>query len=539
MSEPTVLPSPAEDPSSPWDRRDLWVCLGIVALAFLLHWPLMRAPVGYMDEGLLMLYPRLMSQGWVVHRDFQTCYGPGFFWFMRAWFAVFGDGIPGTRVFAIALRAFAAILSYALVRDRSRAAGVGLALACLIFVTLMPPRAPTWFSAATLLLAWLFLLTRRAPSAPASALAGLCAAAAVSIRLDTVALAIVVASPWVAVILGKRRFIWYAAALAIGLAPFLAHVALVGPAAIYQNMYLDPLRTTEGRRLPVPAGGGDDLRRFYVLLSAVAVALSAGVAGLVVRGRRGVAAQLVAVLVLALVPYVLQRADRNHFAIVFAIMVPMCGAAVVWLGPRLRPAHRAVAVLAPALALFGMYGDYFHWWAGSYPAMVFGGPLSERVQHDGYTMRVPVGQARAYVALFRAVDAVPGAKTLYVAPANLRCTPYNDVQVYYVFPRLRPAGYYFEMNPCCTNRPDSRLPDDIAAADVLVLGTAWDHWSEPNASTRPGSTRPEEVVARDFDLANDLGLFKVYVNRRLKLSAPRAPTGSTGSARSTATTGPG
>jgi hypothetical protein len=162
-----------------------------------------------------------------------------------------------------------------------------------------------------------------------------------------------------------------------------------------------------------------------------------------------------------------------------------------------------------------MWGDYFGWWSQSYPQLAFGTPRAEVVAHDGVSARVAPAQAEAYRELFATVDGTSRARTIYVAPANLLCTPYNDLQVYFLFPKLKPAGYLFEMNPGFTNRAGSRLAGDIAAADVLVLGTAYDHWNEPNASTRPGSGAGGVVVGREFRLVRDLGLFRVYVNRRM------------------------
>ena len=97
------------------------------------------------------------------------------------------------------------------------------------------------------------------------------------------------------------------------------------------------------------------------------------------------------------------------------------------------------------------------------------------------------------------MDAVsrPGQR-VFVGPANLRRTNYNDTFLYALLPELTPASYFLEMNPGSANRRGSRLASDLATADVVVLTTAYDGWSEPNASSKPGPRAPLDLLARHF-----------------------------------------
>ena len=89
----------------------------------------------------------------------------------------------------------------------------------------------------------------------------------------------------------------------------------------------------------------------------------------------------------------------------------------------------------------------------------------------------------------------PGDRLL-VGTSDLRKTPYSEAFIYYFFPELRPGTYYIEMDPGVANREGSRLADDVASSDVLVLDLIWDVWDEPNDSRKVGSDRPNQVLRR-------------------------------------------
>ena len=77
-------------------------------------------------------------------------------------------------------------------------------------------------------------------------------------------------------------------------------------------------------------------------------------------------------------------------------------------------------------------------------------------------------------------------------------TIYSDAAFYYLFPELDPATYYIEMDPGLADREGSRLADDVASADWLILTNFWTGWYEPNASSEFGSDAPNQVVADHF-----------------------------------------
>jgi hypothetical protein len=99
---------------------------------------------------------------------------------------------------------------------------------------------------------------------------------------------------------------------------------------------------------------------------------------------------------------------------------------------------------------------------------------------------------------------------LFVGPADLRRTNYNDTFLYHMLPQLRPATYFLEMNPGSANRPNSRLASDIRTADWLILNRAYDNWLEPNSSSRNGSDESNAVVRAEFTLCDEFGDYLLF-----------------------------
>ena len=95
--------------------------------------------------------------------------------------------------------------------------------------------------------------------------------------------------------------------------------------------------------------------------------------------------------------------------------------------------------------------------------------------------------------------ATPGERLL-VGPVDLRQTAYSDVFFYYLFPELEPATYFIEMDPGLANAPGSRLTQDVASADWLILTRFWSGWIEDNDSIVFGPDDANVVVEEQFCL---------------------------------------
>jgi hypothetical protein len=107
-------------------------------------------------------------------------------------------------------------------------------------------------------------------------------------------------------------------------------------------------------------------------------------------------------------------------------------------------------------------------------------------------------------------DSKPG-DSLLVGTSDLRKTPYSDAFLYYLFPELKPATYYIEMDPGVANAKNSKLAGEVRKADFLVLSSVWDNWVEPNDSRKFGSDKPNQIVRRDFcKLGSYRGQYSLY-----------------------------
>ena len=106
-------------------------------------------------------------------------------------------------------------------------------------------------------------------------------------------------------------------------------------------------------------------------------------------------------------------------------------------------------------------------------------------------------------------ESAPGERLL-VGPADLRRTSYCDTFIYFLMPKLRPSGYFLEMNPLSANRPGSRLADDVSSSNWLLLNRALDGWSEENRSLEFQSDVPNQVVREKFELVREFESYLVF-----------------------------
>jgi hypothetical protein len=67
------------------------------------------------------------------------------------------------------------------------------------------------------------------------------------------------------------------------------------------------------------------------------------------------------------------------------------------------------------------------------------------------------------------------------------------------------------MDPGVANAEGSRLADDLASADIVILSSIWGNWDEPNDSRKVGSDQPVKVLERDFcEVGNYLDRYQLY-----------------------------
>lgn len=524
-------------------RRPTWQAsrasiLSIVAVLAVIVAPLRglyRATGSSMEEGFMLVFPKLVQEGKAPNEDFLHLYGPASLDVLALWYRIAGDTLESQRTFGLLQHIGIIFALYALARAWGHVAAVGTALvASMLILTPIGLSALAWHGALALgLWSVVFAVRSLSTGGPrdlwwAGGLSGL----ALGYRPDlVVALAIALAF---VVWRGRGWRVLVAGAL-VGLLPMWFHLARVGPKAAIEGMVLDPVfELRAGRELPRPPGWsvadgalqavaegvppwwglpamGHSQQLFFWFFAVILIAFAVPVVGLVLARRSGRADPLATVLIvgglfgLGILPQAMQRPDSTHLAWVavvsWSLLVPSL---IVLARDRFTLDRRAVgATVAVGLLMLVVcpFYTYRHYLlhtrvsAGQLPVPF----LVERDDHRFWFGDFYV--AKALNEMIPDLDArsEPGDR-LIVGPADLSRTIYSDVSVYFLFPELEPATYYIEMDPGLADAEGSGLADDIATADFLVLTNIWTGWNEPNASDLHLSDEGNQAVADHFCL---------------------------------------
>ncbi len=525
------------------------ICFGLIAIGFGLPLVgLLRGQGPAMEEGFMLVFPERVLAGDIPNKDFLHLYGPGSLWYLAAIFKVFSVDITVERLAGLAQHVGVVSGMWFLARPWGRPLATVVALVTL--VVLVPPTgliALAWIGALAfgVWAVWAALRTRAAEPGSRSegrwaTGTGLLAAGALLFRPDLVLASSlgVGAALWGGT---RRRWQRFSLGLAVGLSPYLVHLATAGPWRAIEGMVIEPVfELRGGRRLPVPPSPDEltgFLQRvsefgqlhwplpvpttaeqnaiwFWLMFVVVGVLVGTGIMA-VRRSRASLPARTllaVGLFGLGLLPQGIQRVDGTHFAWATAVSIGFLPVGLTELlrRPLPRTAVRQVVASAAVVALIVLvipnhtvrrYSDYVGQSFGSH--RIFGYPISWEGR-TFYYGRKDVDKAVA--ELLPVVDRVsePGDR-LFVGPRDLRKTPYSDAFLYYLLPELPPATRYIEMDPGVANSEDSGLSDDLASADVVILSRVWDAWTEPNDSRKVGSDAPVRVLEERFCLVGSFG----------------------------------
>ncbi len=538
--------APAEPPRARWWAWPWVVPLGVVALACLLPLiELWRAPGPPMEEGFMLVFPELVLDGQVPNRDFLHLYGPGSLWVLAGVFQVFGTTLASERVVGFLQQLAVVFGVFALLRPWGRwVAAAGGAMTAVILVPTIGLTALAWTGGLAL---GLWALDHQLGAADAAAgssrrrralmIAGLLAGAALLYRPDlVVAIALSSAVLWWA--FERRDRLRFAGGLAIGLSPYVLHIAMAGVGNVVEGLVLQPVfELRAGRSLPFPPSWDHFdgfLQRAGALIEpswplpapATPAQLSlwlgllfAANATLVIMGVRAAHRGDRRLLALALfsaglLPQAIQRADSTHLAWVSCVPLGLLPAAVVeaqraW-RPRWSPQRTAIMAgavpvvatlaLAPTF-VWGIYADYVGRSFGFSEIEAGTMRRGDRVFHYGRLDAVA-----AVNDMLPDVERIaePG-DSLFVGTGDLRKTPYSEAFLYYLLPELKPATQYIEMDPGIANAEDSGMADELRRADIVILSSIRDDWDEPNESRKFGPNEPNEVIEHDFCLVESYG----------------------------------
>jgi hypothetical protein len=514
-----------------------WLTIGI-AIALPLR-GLYKATGSSMEEGFMLVFPRLVQQGAVPNVDFLHLYGPASLDALAVWYRIFGDSLESERTFGLIQHVGIIVAVYALARVAGHLAATGAALvATVLILTPIGLSALAWHGGVALGL-WAVVFAVRGRGADdrlrdwwwAGGLAGL----ALGYRPDLV---LALAAALTFAVWRRRTQAWcLLAGLFVGLVPMWWHLIDAGPRAAFRGMVLDPVvRLRPGRELPRPPSWGiidgalqavaegvppawplpaiaasRQLFFWFFAVIVVAIAVPAGAWWTRRHGGDGTRAAATALLTaglfgLGILPQALQRPDSTHLAWVavvsWSLLVPLLA---LWGGDRV-PARAGRSLLATGLVgvLMLVVCPFYTYRHHLLHTRVSVGDLPPPflVERDGRRFwfgNETVADALNAVVGDLAARSEPGDR-LIVGPADLSRTIYSDVSIYYLFPELEPGTKYIEMDPGLADRAGSGLAEEIAAADFLVLTNIWTGWNEPNASDEHLSDEANQAVADNFCL---------------------------------------
>jgi 4-amino-4-deoxy-L-arabinose transferase-like glycosyltransferase len=535
----------------PEGRRNA-IALGIVALVVAVPVRgLFRSPGPPMEEGFMLVFPEQVLKGALPNRDFLHLYGPGSLWALAGVFKVFGVSILSERAFGLLQQLAIVFGIFALARRWGRTLAVTAAVTSALIIIPFGFTALAWVGGVGLAVCGLAAGIEARASADErgarrwAVVGGVLLGLAVLFRLDLV-LGVGIAS--IALVRGmpKPRAHRLYAGFAAGVAPYVIQLATAGPGHSIQGMVIEPVfKLRGGRSLPIPPSWGHfdgflqkagalaqiswpfpALARphqlflwFFLLLAAIAFVLWQG--GRMVRARpdsiKARTLFVAGLFGLGILPQAMQRVDSGHFSWVSCFVFAWVPIALFEFGRRYLPGWSArrltlaaaasmLVVLAFVIPAFTIrtYADYSLQTFGIHRA-------SYKIEHDGrvFYYGKPDRAAAANMVIAAAAKISEPGQRLFVGPVNLRKTPYSDAYLYFMLPDLVPATYYIEMDPFDVT--SSRLPQDLASADVVILSKIWDDWSEPNDSAKVGPATTQQVLDRDFcHVGTYLSLYELW-----------------------------
>lgn len=542
-----------------WRSAAPWL---IVAVALALPLRALWNAGGSFDEGLVLTLPERLLKGDLPNKDFLHLYGPGSIYLLAGWYRVFGVSIEAERALGLLQHIATLAAALTLLRPFGRRLATVSALVMVPLVVFPTGLAALAWSGAIPLALWSTIFSIRAVHCDdrgrhrALLAAGLLAGLALSLRPDLVlALGLVWALLW-----RLQGWSWRpVAGLFVGLIGWWVHFATVGVSTAWRGAVTDPVfHLRAGRSLPHPPslhaidgflqGLGEApmptpwwrvpaltapqqmfLWFFVILGTNVAFAAIA-----VLRRRRERSAGTLvlaaaALFGLGLTGQAWQRPDSTHLALGWMLtgaLVPV----FVWLGlqtlerrnwlpavaHRLR--MRSWLPAAAALAVFVVVCPFFtlRTYLADTRASFGNLPMGHEITRGDRSFIVGGDEQRAaaQAAVNRLAAEATAGERLFVGPADLRRTVYDDPFFYHLFPELTPATYFIELDPGLANAEGSSLADDVASADWLVLTNFWTSWYEPNASADFGSDAPNRVVADQFCLVESFDDALVLLYRR-------------------------
>jgi hypothetical protein len=472
-----------------------------------------------MDDASLLLYPELILKGWLPYRDFETFYGPGNAYLLAGVYAIFQPGIFVARTVGLVYHLAILAAIFCIVRPRGIALALGSILIAHLFLLLTGLAPFAWIGGLACALWSLFLAAAR-PGSKQIFFAGLLAAVALLYRPDLTPAMLLSMGLLLFFQRGGMRYTCLTG-FGLGLLPMLLLIYAAGFRNIFDNVFLYPVVFTNPAR-KLPWSSLQPYVTYLLILHVIAAVINVFAGFLALRKNSGLWSNRLfaatAILSLGTTHEALQRMDAGHVTLCCFLSLALLPVSFAIIADRwiTGPASRSRPLLFVAVTLLVVQGLAPEVVPVLRQAIGLGGRSRNDdvvfLEHGG--RRFPVDSIAVSHDTGALLDkmtslASPGQR-LFVGPADLRRTNYNDTFIYHLLPQLTPATYFLEMNPLSANRPGSRLSADILSADWLLLDHRLDEWSEPNESSRFGPDAPNQTVQSNFELNARRGSYDIY-----------------------------
>jgi hypothetical protein len=517
-------------------RWNILGCTIVIALAAIAIWPAFHSPGQPMDEGAVLVYPEMLLKGLLPYRDFETNYGPGNILILAAAYAGFGTNIFVERAIGLIYRLLILLALFGILRRWGTLIASGCTFIAAILIVNTDLWANTWVGAVAFGLCALWAILN-ANSRWRSLLAGLLAGVTLLYRVDFGLALIAGTLPLFLSIKSDAK--WkFLAGMTLGLLPLMWLAVAIGPAQLAYRLFWHPVFELRlWGYLPISTADPGVLCLFY--LQVMACALNLAAAFLALRESKSNLGRVflgVTLFGLGLTYYALSRFDSGHVlnaALVSVSILPL--SIFIFVSALARKSPRwimSIVAILLVIAATHLLAPTFtrHFYRGFSVALGFTparpsastaevqpGDAAIFVNHNGRSF--PFGFSYAAEDADKVLNelqrvSLPGQR-LFVGPGDLRRAAYCDTYIYHMLPQLRPATYFLEMNPGSVNAPHSRLADDMATADWLVLNRRWDFINEPNQSSQFGSDEANQVILNGFDLWWKSGSYLLFRNKKL------------------------
>jgi hypothetical protein len=500
--------------------RNVLLCGLVILIVLVPLWPAFEKSAAPMDEGSLLVYPELVLKGQLPYRDFETFYGPANLWVLSGVYAVFSPGIFVERAAGLFYRVLILGAIFAIARRWNGCLAAGCTIVAGILLLPSFLAAYAWMGGIMCAL-WSIWLIAKPESNRRVLIGGILAGAALLFRPDLGPAVFVSALPLLllARFTGTRN---YVCGFAIALLPLLWIALAASPTEVVNNLFVYPvIYSRPGRHLEIFSADSYVVSLFLLHVAAAITNTVVGAIAIYVKRKDPTARLLLSVGLfgLALTHQAAQRIDFLH--VIFAALVsigtlPLAIFALFQLRPGLAISANRDGTLATSLVLvlLGLLVPEFTGYARHEAIAAFHHDKIDAsfVQQGDRCFPVNTDQqAISFRKVLNTLDSkAQSGDRLFVGPADLRRTNRNDTFIYHLMPRLRPATYFLEMNPGSANRANSRLANDVASADWLVLDHALDTVTEKNESVRFASDLPMQIVAGRFELCAQYGPLDLY-----------------------------